>query len=97
MKERALKAPEDSEEMMDMIAYVEKARVEGIKQLDTRIAESKRRMNFLLDVYFFTPEHIELNRTVLLWPTKIAPVFEENDGVRSCQSLLSRCFSETYF
>ncbi|XP_071816044.1 dynein axonemal heavy chain 12-like isoform X3 [Apostichopus japonicus] len=79
MKERALKSPEGTEEMMDMISYVEKARIEGIQKLGDRISESKRRMNYLLDVYFFTSEHIELNRTVLLWPGKIAPVFEQND------------------
>lgn len=89
MKERALKSPEGTEEMMDMISYVEKARIEGIKMLGDRISESKRRMNYLLDVYFFTSEHIELNRTVLLWPGKIAPVFEQNDEVCSPFILLT--------
>ncbi|XP_033102995.1 dynein heavy chain 12, axonemal-like isoform X1 [Anneissia japonica] len=79
IRDRALKIPEDSEEMINMIAYIEKARVEGIKGLNERIQETKRRMNYLLDVYFFTPEHMELNATVLLWPREIQPIFDKND------------------
>ncbi|XP_071484907.1 dynein axonemal heavy chain 12-like [Diadema antillarum] len=79
IQERALKLPDSSEEMMEMIAYIENARVAGIKSLKERIGESTRRMSFLLDIYFFQPEHIELNKTVLMWPSNIQPVFDEND------------------
>lgn len=79
---RALKIPEDSQEMMEMTSYIEKARIGGIKVLNERITESKRRMNYLLDVYFFEQDHIDLNCTTLLWPRDIQPVFEENEEVR---------------
>ncbi|XP_071807320.1 dynein axonemal heavy chain 12-like isoform X1 [Asterias amurensis] len=79
IKERALKVPEESGEMMEMIAYVEKARIGGIQALNGRINESKQKMNYLLDVYFFSQEHIDLNCTVLMWPKNIQPVFDEND------------------
>ena len=82
IQERALKVPESSEEMMEMITYVEKARIEGIKGLKERIEDSRRKMNFLLDIYFFQPEHIQLNKTVLLWPSNIQPIFDDNDEVR---------------
>ena len=81
IKERALKVPEDSEEMMEMIAYIEKARIGGIKVLSDRIGESVRRMNYLLDVYFFSEDHIGLNCTTLLWPSEIKPVFDQNEEV----------------
>ena len=66
---------------MEMIAYIEKARIGGIKVLNERITESMRRMNYLLDVYFFTEDHIGLNCTTLLWPSEIKPIFDQNEEV----------------
>lgn len=39
-------------------------------------------MNYFLDVFLFAPEDIALNATVLLWPKKIDPIFDEHDNVR---------------
>ena len=74
--------------MMEMVSYIEKARVEGIKGLKERIDGSKRKMNFLLDIYLFQPEHIELNKTVLMWPSNIQPIFDDNEEVRMIIKLL---------
>ncbi|PVD24358.1 hypothetical protein C0Q70_14839 [Pomacea canaliculata] len=41
--------------------------------------ESKDRLAYLIDVFMFTPKDIELNCEVLTWPTRINPVFDEND------------------
>ena len=38
-------------------------------------------MKYLLDVYFFSPEDIELNSEVLTWPKAISPIFDHNDEV----------------
>nr|XP_008166211.1 dynein axonemal heavy chain 12 isoform X1 [Chrysemys picta bellii] len=81
IKERALKVPETTEEMMEMIAYVEKAKTTGIQELLIKIKECQRRMNYLLDVYIFDPEDLALNATVLLWPQKINPIFDEHDDL----------------
>ncbi|XP_037760095.1 dynein axonemal heavy chain 12 isoform X2 [Chelonia mydas] len=81
IKERALKVPETTEEMMEMIAYVEKAKTTGIQALLIKIQECERRMNYLLDVFIFAPEDLALNATVLLWPQKINPIFDEHDDV----------------
>uniref|UniRef100_A0A8C6FPB3 Dynein axonemal heavy chain 12 n=1 Tax=Moschus moschiferus TaxID=68415 RepID=A0A8C6FPB3_MOSMO len=79
IKEHALKVPETTEEMMELISYVEKARTVGIQELVSRIKESKRRMSYFLDVFLFPPEDLALNSAVLMWPWKINPVFDEND------------------
>ncbi|XP_006892348.1 PREDICTED: dynein heavy chain 12, axonemal [Elephantulus edwardii] len=79
IREHALKIPETTEEMMELINFVEKARTYGVQELISRIMESKRRMNYFLDVYLFPPEDLTLNANVLLWPEKINPVFDEND------------------
>ncbi|XP_078207367.1 dynein axonemal heavy chain 12 isoform X10 [Callithrix jacchus] len=79
IKEHALKVPETTEEMMDLITYVEKARTAGIEELISRIQESKRQMSYFLDVFLFPQEDLALNATVLMWPKKINPIFDEND------------------
>ncbi|XP_015987103.2 dynein heavy chain 12, axonemal isoform X12 [Rousettus aegyptiacus] len=79
IKEYALKVPETTEEMMDQIAYVEKARTTGIQELVLRIEESKRRMSYFLDVFLFPQEDLALNSAVLMWPWKINPIFDDND------------------
>ncbi|XP_045146064.1 dynein axonemal heavy chain 12 [Echinops telfairi] len=79
IKEYALKVPDTTEEMMELITFIEKARTYGIQELILRIEESKRRMNYFLDVFLFPPEDLALNAAVLLWPGKINPIFDEND------------------
>lgn len=38
-------------------------------------------MSYFLDVFLFPQEDLNLNAAVLMWPTKINPVFDENDEV----------------
>ncbi|KAL8620603.1 hypothetical protein ACOMHN_017884 [Nucella lapillus] len=93
IQERALRLPETSEELQDMVTFVEqartvgmiklneriKARTVGMIKLNERIKESKDRLAYLIDVFMFTPKDIELNCEVLTWPTRINPVFDDND------------------
>nr|XP_026690532.1 dynein heavy chain 12, axonemal isoform X1 [Ciona intestinalis] len=81
IKQRCLKTPEDSEEMMDMINFVKEARTTGVTELKERITESHKRLNFLLDVHMFSGDDIELNSTVLTWPKTIQPIFDANDDL----------------
>jgi len=39
------------------------------------------RLSYLLDVYFFTQEDIDLNSQVMLWPEKMRPIFEQSEAV----------------
>ncbi|XP_045065490.1 dynein axonemal heavy chain 12 [Coregonus clupeaformis] len=96
IKEKALKVPETTEDMTDMIAYIGHAKTKGIEELNAKIMETHHRLNYLLDVHIFDPEDLELNSTVLIWPQKIYPVFDLNDEVmlkakqRGEQELLCR-------
>uniref|UniRef100_A0A8C2SKK5 Dynein heavy chain linker domain-containing protein n=1 Tax=Capra hircus TaxID=9925 RepID=A0A8C2SKK5_CAPHI len=89
IKEHALKVPETTEEMMELISYVEKARTVGIQELVSRIKESKRRMSYFLDVFLFPPEDLALNSAVLMWPWKINPIFDENDETQNSQKKIN--------
>ena len=45
------------------------------------LQESFNRLSYLLDVFTFTQDDMSLNSTVLNWPKKIAPIFDQNDEV----------------
>lgn len=89
IRDRALKLPETSEELMDMMKFTQEARTSGMVKLNERIKESKDRLAYLIDVYMFPAEDIELNCEVLTWPNRISPVFDENDEV----CVLFRCLT----
>jgi dynein heavy chain len=78
---RALKKPESTEELNEMAKFIDHAKTVGIVQLGNQIRELKRSMAYLLDVYLFPPEDIELNTRVLLWPHDIGPIFDQNEDV----------------
>ena len=90
IQERSLREPETSEDLIDMIAFVEKARTSGMVQLNDRITQSKDRLAYLIDVFLFTPEDIDLNCEVLTWPTRINPVFDKNEEVCSILFCISK-------
>jgi len=45
--------------------------------------ETQHRMNYLMNVHIFEPEHLVLNATVVLWPQNIYPIFEQSDEVNN--------------
>jgi hypothetical protein len=38
-------------------------------------------MQYLLDVYVFAQEDLDINSDVLTWPKRINPIFDQNDEV----------------
>lgn len=81
IRDRALKTPETSEDLMDMMTFITNARNMGMVKLNDRISESKNRLTYLIDVFMFPPEDIDLNCETLTWPQRINPVFDANDDV----------------
>ncbi|XP_052285538.1 dynein axonemal heavy chain 12-like isoform X2 [Dreissena polymorpha] len=79
IQETSLKAPETSEELIEMISFVEKARTQGMITLNERITQSKDRLAYLIDVFLFSSDDIDLNCEVLTWPKRINPVFDRNE------------------
>ena len=42
---------------------------------------SLKQLSYLLDVHTFSPDDVSLNQTTLTWPSKLSPIFEENEQV----------------
>lgn len=48
-----MKEPEDSEELMTMLQFVENARSAGMVKLNERIRHAMERLTYLLDTFLF--------------------------------------------
>ncbi|KAH8876868.1 Dynein heavy chain 7, axonemal [Schistosoma japonicum] len=74
--------PQNSEELIDMIQYMEEARCQGMIRMTEKISLTMEYLNYLLDVYSFSPEEIARNSVVLTWKTRIIPEFDANDKLQ---------------
>ncbi len=61
---------------------MEAARDGMMVELQQDVSESLKRLTYLLDVHTFTAEDMDLNKSTLLWPKGISPVFQENEQVQ---------------
>ncbi|KAI8622787.1 dynein heavy chain and region D6 of dynein motor-domain-containing protein [Chytriomyces sp. MP71] len=73
---RAMKIPNDTLELVELMKYVENARTKDVVLLRDEITKGKKRLDFLLQYAFLSEEDIKLNGVTFTWPTRILPVFE---------------------
>ncbi|KAI8893820.1 dynein heavy chain and region D6 of dynein motor-domain-containing protein [Globomyces pollinis-pini] len=73
---KAMKTPNDTEELVELMKYVEHAKFKDIVALKEDIAKGKKRLDFLLTYAFLSEDDIKLNGTTFTWPTRIMPIFE---------------------
>ncbi|XP_065670290.1 dynein axonemal heavy chain 12 isoform X3 [Hydra vulgaris] len=76
-----LKYPECSKDVIDLQKFLEVCQVETLEILKTEIRDNYPRLNYLLESYTLSNEDLSLNSSVLLWPTKILPVFSQGDQI----------------
>ncbi|KER25823.1 hypothetical protein T265_06797 [Opisthorchis viverrini] len=82
MRDRSRAIPQSSEELIDMIRYMEEARCQGMVRMEAKISWAREYLDYLLDVYIFTPEDIAQNSAVFSWKARIQPEFDENDKLQ---------------
>jgi dynein heavy chain len=71
-----MKLPASTEELVDLMKYVEKAKTTDINVLKDDITKGKKRLDFLLQYAFLSDEDIKLNGVTFTWPSRILPIFE---------------------
>ena len=76
--EKALTTPSNTEELMQLKAYIEKVQSDTIFVMEKRLMASKDRLAFLSDYAQFNPAEIRLNAQVFTWHTRMPAVFEEH-------------------
>uniref|UniRef100_A0A4W6E1U6 Dynein axonemal heavy chain 12 n=1 Tax=Lates calcarifer TaxID=8187 RepID=A0A4W6E1U6_LATCA len=87
IRKKALKVPENTEDMTQMIDYINFIKTKGIAELSEKIKEAYGRVIYLLDVHIIEPEDLELNTTVFRWPENILHDFELSDEVMQSAKL----------
>ncbi|KAI8904079.1 dynein heavy chain and region D6 of dynein motor-domain-containing protein [Gorgonomyces haynaldii] len=73
---KAMKVPNDTQELVDLNKYVESAKAKDIVLLKDDILKAKKRLDFLLTYAFMSEEDIKLNGVTFTWPSRIMPIFD---------------------
>ncbi|KAM6924384.1 dynein axonemal heavy chain 12 [Xenentodon cancila] len=81
IRQKALEVPENTDDIARMVEYITFTKTKGIPALKEKIKEACYRLAYLLDLYAFEPEDLELNSAVFNWPKNILDAFQCNDEV----------------
>lgn len=73
---KAMRAPNDTQELVELMKYIENARLKDVVALREEINRGKNRLDFLLNYAFMTEEDIKLNGVTFTWPSRILPIFD---------------------
>jgi dynein heavy chain len=73
---KAMKLPVDTEELVDLMKYVDNVKENEIVKLREDITRGQKRLMFLLNNTFLSEEDIKMNGVTFTWPTRIMPIFD---------------------
>ncbi|KAI9206289.1 dynein heavy chain and region D6 of dynein motor-domain-containing protein [Polychytrium aggregatum] len=73
---KVMKLPSDTEELVELIQYIETAKSKDVLALKDEISKGKKRLDFLLNYAFLSEEDIKLNGVTFTWPSRIMPIFD---------------------
>ena len=76
--EKALTTPANTEQLMELKAYIEKVESDIIFKMEKRLYSSQDRLAFLSDFAQFSPAEIRLNANVFMWHGRMPAIFEEH-------------------
>nr|XP_055071765.1 dynein axonemal heavy chain 7 [Misgurnus anguillicaudatus] len=78
ISKKALSHPSNTQELMDLTAYVKKAETEEMPQLELKLRESNSRLCFLVDYVTFSLTDIQLNSKTFQSHTRMPSVFDQH-------------------
>ncbi|ESN95105.1 hypothetical protein HELRODRAFT_102708 [Helobdella robusta] len=73
---RASEVPDNSEQLVELIQFIDTARTKELVELKIRVSEFAQHLVSLLSCYLFSKERMASNTRVVLWPSEISPIFE---------------------
>ncbi|RKP18523.1 hypothetical protein ROZALSC1DRAFT_29805 [Rozella allomycis CSF55] len=71
-----MKVPSTTEELCELINYLDKNSADETTGLKEEIYRGIKRINFLLNYAQLTEEDIKLNSVTMTWPERIGPIFD---------------------
>ncbi|KAM9785999.1 dynein axonemal heavy chain 12-like [Neosynchiropus ocellatus] len=78
IRETALKVPENTDDIIELIGYTERTKTQTIALLKEKLTDASYRVVYLLDFHVMDSTDLKLNSTVFLWPLKMPDIFDCN-------------------
>ncbi|KNE55583.1 hypothetical protein AMAG_01474 [Allomyces macrogynus ATCC 38327] len=73
---KVMKSPQDTEELVELIKYVDQVKDKEIAMLRDEIARGKKRLDLLLNYAFMSEDEVKLNGVTFTWPARILPILD---------------------
>lgn len=73
---KAMKLPADTQELVELMKYVENVKEKDIITLQNDIVRGQKRLIFLLNNTFLSEEDVKMNGVTFTWPSRIMPIFD---------------------
>ena len=71
-----MRVPNDTDELVELMKYIESVKLKEIQELKEEMSKAKKRLDFLLNYSFMSEEDIKLNGVTFTWPSRILPIFD---------------------
>ncbi|KAM9123015.1 dynein axonemal heavy chain 7 [Pangshura tecta] len=78
ISEKALTTPSNTQELMELKAYIQKVETRDMFELEQKLVDSKNYLAFLIECANFSPADIRLNNSVFQWYARMSEIFEEH-------------------
>uniref|UniRef100_A0A7M4ERW8 Dynein axonemal heavy chain 7 n=1 Tax=Crocodylus porosus TaxID=8502 RepID=A0A7M4ERW8_CROPO len=79
--EKALTTPSNTQELMELKAYVQKVETCDMLELEQKLVDAKNCLAFLIECTNLSPADIRLNNSVFQWYARMAEIFEEHRNI----------------
>lgn len=81
MNLRLNSVPENVGDLIGLRDYIASARTVLMKDLNERVEEAKKTLNFMIAYSDLTPEEYEMNIKLFVWPTKVSGMFVDSEAI----------------
>ncbi|KAJ3181585.1 Dynein heavy chain 7, axonemal [Gaertneriomyces sp. JEL0708] len=81
LAERMLTPPDGVEEMVKLQKFVDDSRRVAMRQLEEKVEDGKKRLNFILTFSSLSTDDYDLNTNLFTWPQKMTPNFMEAENI----------------
>lgn len=79
--EQAVRTPMSTAELMEIIAFLNKAKTQTIPDLEKKLVQAKDELLFLLDNTELPPADLRLNTSMFSWIERMPAAFEEHTTI----------------
>ncbi|NWW88000.1 DYH7 protein, partial [Rhynochetos jubatus] len=78
ISEKALTTPSNTQELMELKAYIQKVEMHDMLELKQKLVDAMNRVAFLIECVKFSPADVRLSSSVFQWYARMPAIFEEH-------------------